>query len=264
MPDSDNSTSRSASPAPTSFVEAFAAFADPQSVVPTNSKGFPIPTLKVNTILVNKRQRGNPILSYISNVSLEYIEIVPDYLLGAYTCALYISLKYHRLHPEYLYGRIKALHRNYRVRIILCEVDVEDNDKPIQDIAKTALLQDCTLILAWSPQEAARYLETYRAYENKGPEAIQERVDGDYLAKLQDALSVIRSVNKTDVMTLAQTFGSLKAIMNASMDELSLCPGLGEKKVRRIYEAFHESLQPKKRGARKAPEQPSTSLVSTS
>ena len=34
------------------------------------------------------------------------------------------------------------------------------------------------------------------------------------------------------------------------MDELSLCPGIGEKKVRRLYEAFHKpfsSVQARKR-----------------
>ncbi|CAG8806952.1 13485_t:CDS:2, partial [Dentiscutata erythropus] len=43
-------------------------------------------------------------------------------------------------------------------------------------------------------------------------------------------LTQIRSVNKTDVVTLASSFGSLKRIMNASSDELAMCPGLGEQK----------------------------------
>lgn len=68
------------------------------------------------------------------------------------------------------------------------------------------------------------------------------QVDDDYLAKLQDCLGVVRSVNKSDILTLASNFGSLKAVCDASAGELALCPGLGDKKVARIHEALHEPL----------------------
>lgn len=53
---------------------------------------------------------------------------------------------------------------------------------------------------------------------------------------------MVRSVNKSDVLTLASNFGTLKAMCDASPSELALCPGLGDKKVARIYEALHEPL----------------------
>jgi DNA excision repair protein ERCC-1 len=31
--------------------------------------------------------------------------------------------------------------------------------------------------------------------------------------------------------------------MHASIEELSLCPGLGERKVKRLYNTFHQSWQ---------------------
>lgn len=64
---------------------------------------------------------------------------------------------------------------------------------------------------------------------------------------MQDCLGVIRSVNKSDTLTLASNFGSVKAICDASADELALCPGLGDKKVARIHEALHEPLSRTKR-----------------
>ncbi len=36
---------------------------------------------------------------------------MPDYILGNGTAALYISVRYHLLHPEYLYFRIRELQR---------------------------------------------------------------------------------------------------------------------------------------------------------
>ncbi|KAF8958216.1 ssDNA endonuclease and repair protein rad10, partial [Haplosporangium bisporale] len=111
------------------------------------------------------------------------------------------------------------------------------------------MVNDFTVICAWSNEEAARYIETFKAYENKAPDAIKERVENDYLSKLTDSLTQIQSINKTDVVTLSSTFGSFKNIMNASVDELGLLPGFGERKVKRLLEAFDQpfAIDPKKR-----------------
>jgi DNA excision repair protein ERCC-1 len=44
-----------------------------------------------------------------------------------------------------------------------------------------------------------------------------------------DVLSSAKSFNKTDLAQLLSQFGSLKVVIAASMDELCLCPGMGEK-----------------------------------
>ena len=71
---------------------------------------------------------------------------------------------------------------------------------------------------------------------------IKHRVADSHLAQVSDFLTVIKSINKTDVVTLISNFKSLKAIANASLEELALCPGLGPKKVRNLYEAFHGDI----------------------
>ncbi|CAI5983203.1 unnamed protein product [Closterium sp. NIES-65] len=184
-----------------------------------------------NPVLTHIRNRGNPVLTHIRNVRWAFGEITPDYLLSPSSCALFLSLRYHLLHPDYLYFRIRELQKSFRLRIVLCHVDVDDVTKPLHDITKTALLNDCTLLCAWSPNECARYLETLKSYENKPANGIQERVDSDYISRLTSALTSIRHVNKTDALTLGTNFGTLANIMGASMDELSRCPGIGEKKV---------------------------------
>ena len=45
--------------------------------------------------------------------------------------------------------------------------------------------------------------------------------------------------------TLHATFGSLSSIMTASREQLSHCPGLGERKVARLLEAFDEPFIPR-------------------
>ncbi|XP_020968245.1 DNA excision repair protein ERCC-1 isoform X1 [Arachis ipaensis] len=196
-----------------------------------------------NAILVSHRQKGNPLLKHIRNVRWTFADIVCDYLLGQSSCALYISLRYHLLHPDYLYYRIRELQKNFKLRVVLCHVDVEDVMKPLLEVTKTALLHDCTLLCGWSLEECGRYLETIKVYENKPADIIQGQMDTDYLSRLTHALTTVRHVNKTDVVTLGTTFGSLSHIMGASMEDLARCPGIGERKVKRLFDTFHEPFK---------------------
>ena len=74
------------------------------------------------SLLVNPKQRGNPILRSITNVPWEYEDIVPDYQMGATSCALFLSLRYHNLNPDYIHERLKLLGKNFELRVLLVQV----------------------------------------------------------------------------------------------------------------------------------------------
>jgi DNA excision repair protein ERCC-1 len=60
-----------------------------------------------NAILVSEKQKGNPLLRFVRLCPWEYSkEIVPDYVMGT-TCAIFISLKFHILHPKHVEMRIR-------------------------------------------------------------------------------------------------------------------------------------------------------------
>lgn len=61
---------------------------------------------------------------------------------------------------------------------------------------------------------------------SKAPEHI--RMLAEPLTWLQ-----VRGINRTDVLTLGGTFQTAAGIMQASMEDLSLCPGIGPTKIRR-------------------------------
>ena len=67
-------------------------------------------------------QRGNPLLKSILSVPWEYEEIVPDYVMGRTTCALFLSLRYHNLNPDYINERLKQLGKQYELRVLLVQV----------------------------------------------------------------------------------------------------------------------------------------------
>ncbi|CAF0875151.1 unnamed protein product [Didymodactylos carnosus] len=199
------------------------------------------------SLLVHSRQRGNPLLKYFRNVSWEYNDqILSDYQMSRTSCALYLSMRYHNLNPNYIYDRLKTKFP-HDIKILLCQCDIKEPNHILKELARICLLSDFTLIVSWTDDESARYLETYKILENKSAEQLMERVENDYLTKLCDTLTTIKSVNKTDANTLLHAFGSLDSILNATQDQLNVCPGLGQLKAKRIYDAFHMPFLRQKR-----------------
>ncbi|KAG0717513.1 DNA excision repair protein ERCC-1 [Chionoecetes opilio] len=130
-------------------------------------------------VVVNPKQRGNPILKFVRNVPWEYGEIVPDYEMGVTTCALFLSIRYHNLNPNYIHERLKQLGHQYQLRVLLVQVDVKEPHHELKQLTKICFLADLTLMLAWSQEEAGRIIEIYKIYENKPPDMIMEKQDSN-------------------------------------------------------------------------------------
>ena len=204
-----------------------------------------------NVVLVSRTQNGNPLLRHVRCVRWAFADVLPDFVLGEHACAVFVSLRYHLLHPKYLATRVASLQRAFRLRAVLCLVDTEDAAKPLGEVNKIAAMGDCVLLCAWSPEEAARYVETLKAYEKKSPDAIKERRDADYVSRLAGALTAVRGVNKVDASSLGANFGSLAGIMRAGAGTLAATPGLGPTKTKRLADALHAPFR--RRAAATAP-----------
>ncbi|CAL1581565.1 unnamed protein product [Knipowitschia caucasica] len=200
----------------------------------------PKPPGSGSSIIVSPRQRGNPILKHVRSVPWEFGEVVPDYVLGQTTCALFLSLRYHNLNPDYIHERLKVLGSAFVLRVLLLLVDVKDPHHALKELARICIMADCTLILSWSPEEAGRYLETYKSYENKPADLLKEQVDKNYLSQVTDCMTTVKSINKTDTMTLLSTFSTVEGIIDASKEKLLLCPGFGPQKARRLHDTLHK------------------------
>lgn len=199
-----------------------------------------------SSILVSPRQKGNPILANLRSFAWEYSDIPADYVLGLTTCALFLSLKYHRLHPEYIYNRIKGLQGKYNLRVLLTMVDIGNHEDSLKELSKTSLVNNVTVILCWSAAEAARYLELYKSYEHANAGAIRGTESKGYAEKMVEFVTVPRSINKTDAVSLVSAFGSIKAAINARSEEIAVVGGWGEKKVRRWCAVVDEPFRARK------------------
>ncbi|XP_018565107.1 DNA excision repair protein ERCC-1 [Anoplophora glabripennis] len=197
---------------------------------------------KTHCLLVNPKQRGNPLLKSVRNVPWEYDDIVPDYQMGQTTCALFLSLRYHNLNPDYIHNRLKPLGHMYQLRVLLVQVDIKDPHYVLKTLTRICILADLTLILAWSPEEAGKIIETYKIYENKPADTIRERNESSPYLNLIQALTTIKPINKTDAMTLLNRFKTLEGVVKASEYQLSECPGIGPRKAKKLYSVLHEKF----------------------
>ncbi|XP_019529987.3 DNA excision repair protein ERCC-1 [Aedes albopictus] len=197
---------------------------------------------KGNCVLVNPKQRGNPLLKSIQNIPWEYDDIVPDYVVGATSCILYISMRYHNLNPDYIHGRLKQLGKMYELRVLLVQVDIQEPHNALKHLTRICLLADLTMMLAWNAEEAGKIVETYKMFENKPPDLIMERPEQNPYQKLVSALTAIKPINKTDAMTLIQHSGTLANMIDSSEEKLSQCPGLGPRKAKKLYKVFNENF----------------------
>ena len=234
-------------------------------------------------VVVHPRQRGNPLLDKLRGVPWAFAseqvaaKQVSDYHVSDKTGVLFLSLKFHLLDPAYISGRLLKMRGCYSLRVLLALCDVADGTSSasaaLQELNVLSVLNSTTLVLAWSNDEAAQYIASLKQLERRSADAIREPMaaEEDTLARVVDCLTQIRSVNKTDAVALMKHFGvcvharthpqhwmerwerdlfvwrcaeqTLNAVMNASMEDLALCPGLGPYKVQRIHEMFHQPLR---------------------
>jgi DNA excision repair protein ERCC-1 len=234
-------------------------------------------TLSHSHILVSPTQRGNPVLRCIRDIPWRFADFgFADFLLGSYTCAFFLSMRFHLLRPKYIYDRVRSLGRRvFRLRILLVLLDNEGGifavsnaheegapkRSPLAELEKMCLIQDLTMMVAWNNDEAARILESYKTQASKTADSLQGSVTGqrrtethadgsnefehrgDYSFHRATAFLVAsRSVSRTDAAILLRHFGSLRNILSASMEELATVPGIGPIKCAKLFKLFHEPL----------------------
>ncbi|WRT69257.1 uncharacterized protein IL334_006241 [Kwoniella shivajii] len=198
------------------------------------------PAASKNSVIYNSVQRRNPVLGSIRNVGIEIGDIVADYQVGAHNGVLFLSLKYHRLHPEYIHQRIDKMKGSYNLRIVLVLCDVNEHQQSLREINKIAIINEYTVFVAWSNEEIAQYLTTFKSYEHKSADTLKERIHQSYHDQLQHVLTSGRKVNKTDADNLAAQFGSLANLSRQPSKILSNVKGLGSTKVTSLIDAFNK------------------------
>ena len=158
------------------------------------------------------------------------------------TCVIFVSIKYHTLHNSYVERRLKELGDSYRLRILLVFVDDIYNTKSLNELNIVCYKHNFILILSLSEIESARYIECMKEYEGKTTNIIKEKNDNlEFKPKFTKILTNnIKSINKTDTTTLLDMCSTVSNIFAITKEQLTIIPGLGDKKVKRLFEVFNE------------------------
>lgn len=199
----------------------------------------------VSKITIHPSQKGNPLIKALKNVPYEYTSILKtDYLINGHISVLFLSLKYHKLRPEYIYERIrKAMgskvsvdsnginasttevrnttkSQNYaNLQALLLLLDSPTNYwDSLEEITKACISNGITLLLAWSFDEAGEYISMLKRLDSVPNSKIQNTKGGkdkfdiikgikkqDYYSRLLGTLTSVKSINKTNVKKAASS-----------------------------------------------------------
>ncbi|BAO39122.1 DNA repair protein RAD10 [Kluyveromyces marxianus] len=114
------------------------------------------------TMFVSSSQTGNPLLKSLVNVNWRYVKSTPtapvnyDYQIRGRN-VVFLSLRYHKLHPEYIGKKLLPFRRS-EGNILLCVVDVENSEDILRELNKVCMFQGFTMLLAFSFEQAGNYL----------------------------------------------------------------------------------------------------------
>jgi DNA excision repair protein ERCC-1 len=135
---------------------------------------------------------------------------------------------------------MRKVGHDFDLRILLILVDVENHDEYLRNLVRVCIHNDFTMLLAWTPQEAANYLVRLKQMENAAPTSIMGQTPQTYREQLVEFMSKVRRVNKSDAVALVSHFGTLKeAILNGT-ETAELISGWGHTKAVRFRETVTE------------------------
>ncbi|SCU86188.1 LADA_0D12882g1_1 [Lachancea dasiensis] len=124
--------------------------------------GTPTGSTQGKTVLVSASQRGNPLLGSLTNTSWRYVspsggnKVYYDYCIHGRN-VVFLSLKYHKLHPEYISKKIQPLVKNSN-NVLICVVDVDNSENILKDLNKACMFNGFALLLAFNFEQAAKYI----------------------------------------------------------------------------------------------------------
>lgn len=205
-------------------------------------------------------QKGNPLLTAPLMKSTPWSfnpSILSDYYINPTLQLLFLSLKYHKLRPEYIWQRLKKMNRgsiigpqkDQALRILLVVVDIDSHQEILRKLLDICIKHDLSLVLAWSFEEAGAYVAFCKQNEllaSKVDSSIKGAKRDDYHSCVLDVLTGVRSVNKTDVANLLANCGLVKNIVSQSCRDnsdtggLGNIQGLGTRKLDNLRSVFSE------------------------
>lgn len=151
---------------------------------------------------------------------VEFSDELPcDFAIAKKVGVLFITLKFHRSHPEYLASRIKDFRGAYSTRILLLLVNAENYDRTISMLTVTAIANNLSLILAFHFEEASRWLMSMYASQENQLDDLKAVNETPYEMAV-DAINAL-GPSKKEAESLLDHFSNVQSCIMASKEELA-------------------------------------------
>lgn len=138
---------------------------------------------------------------------------------------------------------------SYLHKILLISVDIDAPEALLEEITVQAYQNNHTVVCGFTAAEVARYIEllcSLSSYDStqtsdKLVSYLQKKVDQDDTeAVIRNAMSHVKTLNKTNVKTLFIEHDSFADMCNASVAELTRIKGMGSVRATALYDMLHE------------------------
>lgn len=191
---------------------------------------------------VNPNQKGNGLLKSLDKIHAIFDENISPahYVLSDSCCALFISLNYHIIHPNYIGEIVDKVRKSYRLKLLLVLIDHTTFEKHLQNLTMLAIRTDFTLLVGWSFDDMARHITNYRLSAGKPADMIKGLEGGNLQAyeSLTRALTQVKSVDRLVAANLLANFGTFENLVKADVDGLKMCDNISDTKAERLKQFF--------------------------
>jgi DNA excision repair protein ERCC-1 len=191
---------------------------------------------------VSHRQQGNPMIPALeSGAEVTFVDSsVADFMIGKDLAVLFLTLKYHRQHPDYLTERLRGFRGSFPVRILLFLVNDDNPDRIISRLTSVTFANNMNFIPAFTYEEAARWLLTLYNTQESGVDDLKA-MNESQVETATDALHAL-GLSRREAEALLMGFPTVADVIMAPKEAIAKGSTLNEKKIDSLYAMFNGEL----------------------
>jgi DNA excision repair protein ERCC-1 len=182
-------------------------------------------------LMISRRQQGNPMIPVLeSGAEVVFADSsAADYTIGKDLAVLFLTLKYHRQHPDYLGERLRDFRGGFPVRLLLFLVNDENPDRVISRLTSVVMANNANLVLAFTYEEAARWLLMLYNTQDTGVDDLRA-INESHAETATEALHGL-GFSRREAEAMLRAFPTVAELLLAPREAIAKAAVVSEKKV---------------------------------
>ena len=192
-------------------------------------------------LTISKRQEKNPMIPLLGGIDTRFTQSdIFDFAITDEIAILFLTIKFHRLNPQYFDDRAKKLIGPWKTRILILLIDDDNPNRHISALTQTAMAHNMTTVLAFGYEEASKWLHSYYTIQDSSLDELKSTSESNY----DIAVNMLHSLNisRKDAEDLLNTFGSIDKILKASKEQISKATSMSSSKIDAFFAAIDKDF----------------------